>query len=501
MLPTPLASLLLVLLAVGSTDALPLPGLPLDTSDAPPTKFDPLYLSLVPSAMAVQSPSEPPPRQAVVAPSQLVASQEAISSPSTAVTVMTTVYETRAVTMTVSMPIPQQQQQQAEDVSSAAPILPTPSPFSSAVPVATSTIPLTTSAAPSPPPVAMVTQTLTVTAPPPAEPTPAPVAAQDVTPTNPQLTPVFPTTTWALPPTYSDLSSFKIKKFAVGKENFQVVQGIPAWASAGYVAPADATPAATDPAEAVPSDSPAPAVPTDASAAPTGGLLGGLLGALGRRQSHPHFGRRQPHPRSRQPIVARAPIPGLTPNPSVLTFAWNNSTDSALQVLFPANSSNPSSSPVGGGDFYAQPYDMSSASNMTLEYSVFFPLGFDFVKGGKLPGLYGGKEGCSGGDAATDCWSSRMMWRRGGKGEIYLVNISVLPIRIDHDRTSLTVLLCLIAQYVPKDKQTPRLCSTPPQSVCDSTYGLSIGRGAFTFKTGGWTTVRQDSESLPFPFV
>ena len=296
---------------------------------------------------------------------------------------------------------------------------------------------------------------------------------------------MFPTTTWALPPTYSDLSTFKIKKFAVGKENFQVVQGIPAWASAGYVPPpAEATPAPDAPA----ADVPAPVVPADPAATPTGGLLDGLLGALGRRRSHP---------RSLQPIVARAPsaVPGLTANPESPSLTWNNATSSALQVLYPANSSNPSSSPVGGGDFYAQPYDMSSASNMTLEYSVFFPVGFDFVKGGKLPGLYGGKEGCSGGDAATDCWSSRMMWRKGGKGEIYLVSM-LLGGWFGLSSHSRLKLLCLIDtwQYVPKDKQTPRLCSTPPQSVCDSTYGLSIGRGAFTFKTGGWTTIRQDSQ-------
>jgi hypothetical protein len=47
-------------------------------------------------------------------------------------------------------------------------------------------------------------------------------------------------------------------------------------------------------------------------------------------------------------------------------------------------------------------------------------------------------------------------------------------------------------QYVPKDKQTSSLCSTPPKSVCDSEYGLSIGRGAWTFAQGDWTTIRQD---------
>jgi hypothetical protein len=52
--------------------------------------------------------------------------------------------------------------------------------------------------------------------------------------------------------------------------------------------------------------------------------------------------------------------------------------------------------------------------------------------------------------------------------------------------------LSLTIQYVPKDKQTPALCSTPPKSICSSDWGLSIGRGAWKFARGDWTTIRQD---------
>lgn len=67
-----------------------------------------------------------------------------------------------------------------------------------------------------------------------------------------------------------------------------------------------------------------------------------------------------------------------------------------------------------------------------MSYSVFFPTGFNFVKGGKLPGasvagvvqlltltgMYGGTKGCSGGSLAETCWSSRLMFRTGGLGEV-----------------------------------------------------------------------------------
>jgi hypothetical protein len=39
--------------------------------------------------------------------------------------------------------------------------------------------------------------------------------------------------------------------------------------------------------------------------------------------------------------------------------------------------------------FYAVPMDLTNAKSVNLEYKVFFPSGFNFVKGGKLPGLYG----------------------------------------------------------------------------------------------------------------
>ncbi|KAJ3731652.1 hypothetical protein DFJ43DRAFT_1078400 [Lentinula guzmanii] len=141
---------------------------------------------------------------------------------------------------------------------------------------------------------------------------------------------------------------------------------------------------------------------------------------------------------------------------------WTNAT-SALQILS-ENSIDPARKPQGGAEFYAVPLDLSDSKNVTLEYSVFFPQEFDWVLGGKLPGLYGGHQGCSGGDAATDCFSTRLMWRKGGQGELYL--------------------------YAPKDKQTDSLCNDP-QSVCDAAYGLSVGRGSFVFAPGNWTKVRQ----------
>ena len=56
-----------------------------------------------------------------------------------------------------------------------------------------------------------------------------------------------------------------------------------------------------------------------------------------------------------------------------------------------------------------------------VSYRVRFEDGFDFVKGGKLPGLIGG-AGNVGGNRPNgrDGWSGRMMWRRGGDAVQYV---------------------------------------------------------------------------------
>jgi hypothetical protein len=64
-----------------------------------------------------------------------------------------------------------------------------------------------------------------------------------------------------------------------------------------------------------------------------------------------------------------------------------------------------------------------------LAYSVRFAPGFDFVRGGKLPGLFGG-SGPSGGRIPDghDGFSLRLMWRERGAGEVY----AYLPDSIVH---------------------------------------------------------------------
>src|SRR5262249_33878972 len=54
--------------------------------------------------------------------------------------------------------------------------------------------------------------------------------------------------------------------------------------------------------------------------------------------------------------------------------------------------------------------DLSTATVLDLSYAVKFPVGFDFGKGGMLPGLYGGAQGQSSAGQHGDGWSTRFAW-------------------------------------------------------------------------------------------
>lgn len=67
-------------------------------------------------------------------------------------------------------------------------------------------------------------------------------------------------------------------------------------------------------------------------------------------------------------------------------------------------------------------FPISQRESATLTYVLRFSSDFDWVKGGKLPGLSGGPENVTGGHPAngTNGFSCRLMWRADGRGEAYV---------------------------------------------------------------------------------
>jgi hypothetical protein len=126
----------------------------------------------------------------------------------------------------------------------------------------------------------------------------------------------------------------------------------------------------------------------------------------------------------------------------------------ALRVRYPADSASQlsaanSDTEHGGAQVYLA-WRGGPVDEAYLRYYLRFPSGFDFVKGGKLPGLYGGRmnNGRKIPDG-TNGFSTRYMWRTGGAGEVY----AYLPSSVAH--------------------------------------GTSLGRGNWTWPTGVWTSVEQ----------
>ena len=71
-------------------------------------------------------------------------------------------------------------------------------------------------------------------------------------------------------------------------------------------------------------------------------------------------------------------------------------------------------------------FPIAKRESATFSYVVRFSPDFDWVKGGKLPGLSGGPESVTGGRPAngTNGFSCRLMWRADGRGEAYVYHMN-----------------------------------------------------------------------------
>jgi hypothetical protein len=109
---------------------------------------------------------------------------------------------------------------------------------------------------------------------------------------------------------------------------------------------------------------------------------------------------------------------------SFVTDPIASSSTSAMKVLYAAGSYAPTGSKssmgsVGGTEFFSSPFGNQSYDSVLLRYDLAFDSSFQWVQGGKLPGIFGGApgSGCSGGNEASgsNCFSVRLMWRQNGK--------------------------------------------------------------------------------------
>jgi hypothetical protein len=153
------------------------------------------------------------------------------------------------------------------------------------------------------------------------------------------------------------------------------------------------------------------------------------------------------------------------------SFGWNNNTavisadglpagssfTDMLRVAYPKGSIDSGAvaklgTQVGGAQA-ALPFSTGPTSApTTLQYYVRPQPGFQSIRGGKLPGLYGGDTTVASGGHdpnGTNGWSARLMWRNDNNGEVY--------------------------------------------AYLDDTdgYGIQLGCGNWTWQPGKWTKVQE----------
>ncbi|KAF9553143.1 polysaccharide lyase family 14 protein [Agrocybe pediades] len=151
--------------------------------------------------------------------------------------------------------------------------------------------------------------------------------------------------------------------------------------------------------------------------------------------------------------------------------------DKAWEAVYPKGSLNPSGDIPGGFGLYlngppAFAKQLETAKEAIFSYRMMLQDDWEWVKGGKLPGIFGGvgdlAYACTGGrqEKRCQCFDLRAMWRAKAEGELY----AYLPLT---------------------EENKDRLTSVPPKSVSNNDYGISVGRGAFDLKKalGNWVTI------------
>ncbi|RDB20738.1 hypothetical protein Hypma_012163 [Hypsizygus marmoreus] len=154
--------------------------------------------------------------------------------------------------------------------------------------------------------------------------------------------------------------------------------------------------------------------------------------------------------------------------------------EEAWEAFYPKGSINPSASIAGGFSFYLSgPKEFkerlesgNGAKEVLFGYRMMLEDGWEWVKGGKLPGFFGGvgerAYGCTGGrqDHRCQCFDIRPMWRANGVAELY----TYLPLT---------------------SSNATHLLAVPPISRANADYGYSVGRGAFRLDTavGNWVSI------------
>jgi hypothetical protein len=179
----------------------------------------------------------------------------------------------------------------------------------------------------------------------------------------------------------------------------------------------------------------------------------------------------------------------------------NIGKNNVLKVNYPRGSFKPSSEPEGGIGFYASPSTITPSDiNLKLKYKLYFDSSFDPQLGGKLPGLFMGPPGASGGRHSNDNASCRIMWRTFVneyiKADMEKLNNKkpkvVLPSKAELQKIKDKEMIdgeieCEAYVYNSDDQDIEY--SKIPGFVSNNVYGDSLWRGFLKMKKNKWNDV------------
>jgi hypothetical protein len=128
-----------------------------------------------------------------------------------------------------------------------------------------------------------------------------------------------------------------------------------------------------------------------------------------------------------------------------------------------------------GWGFHATPEHAFPTISSTLSYRVFFPEDFDWKRGGKLPGLFVGHPGATGGNWEYKAGSARVVWQRNGVAALYLY----LPLQVAFDGSK--------EMAVDMQSQEFKRCCHVTNKGC---HLWNKGPDVLRFKRGQWNDVQ-----------
>ena len=185
-------------------------------------------------------------------------------------------------------------------------------------------------------------------------------------------------------------------------------------------------------------------------------------------------------------VAERKKLPCPMPIPNIGKGSWNvihkrkkieaklslDEEDSSFKVEFVPGKHGS----ISGIGFHASPTHAFPTLHARFSYKIYFPEDFDWVRGGKLPGLFIGNPGATGGHWDYKAGSARVTWQKDGFACVYLY----IPLQVAFDGSKDEAINI-------QSEEFRKLCHRTPHKGCHLWH-----TGPLRFEKGQWNDVTLD---------